>query len=332
MKNQIFGFGNALVDYEITVSDTELEKLEIQKGLMTLVDEDRLKYLMEHVHGNVKARSCGGSAANTMITAQQLGFNGFYSCKVANDEVGEFFYNDLKSYGIGCNFDHQKREEGTTGKCMVLITPDAERSMETCLGITETVSEKELSFDDLKESNILYIEGYLVASPTGKAAAIKAREFCQENNIPVSLTFSDPNMVSFFRDGMKEIIGEKPIDLIFANEQEALTFTEKENLDEAVEELKKYAKTFVVTRSEKGSITYDGKNKEEVTGFPVEAMDTTGAGDTYAGAFLAARNQGKSFSQAARVANFAASHVVTKYGARLSPEQEVEVNIFMKTV
>tara|TARA_B100001248_G_scaffold59027_1_gene40134 strand:+ start:29443 stop:30444 length:1002 start_codon:yes stop_codon:yes gene_type:complete len=326
----LYGFGNALVDFEIAVKEEELAKLEIAKGLMTLIDESRQSYLYQHVQGQIQKQTCGGSAANTVITARQLGLSSFYACKVANDETGRFFYKDLKEHKVDSTFDHKELPEGTTGKCLILITPDAQRSMETYLGITETVSSEEVHKPSLEKSKNFYIEGYLVAAPKARAAAIDARKYCQANQIPVSLTFSDPNMVSHFREQMKEIIGEQAIDFIFANEDEAMTFTESQSLDDAFEELKKYAKQFIVTRSEKGCVTFDGKSKEVLAGVSVKAVDTTGAGDTFAGAFFAARKRGLDFNKSAQVANFAASRVVTKFGARLSEEQVAEVETFIK--
>lgn len=332
MTYDLFGFGNALVDFEISVNEEELSKLEVKKGLMTLVEQERQKYLLQHVKGSIKKKSCGGSAANTIITAQQLGLSTYYACKVADDETGRFFYEDIKSHKVDCTFDHMPLPEGETGKCMILITPDAERSMETYLGITQTVSEEQVHFDSLEKSGMFFIEGYLVAAPDAQKAAVKARNFCLEKKIPVALTFSDPGMVSIFKEQVLEIIGKEPLDLIFANELEALTFANTKDLATAVENLKTYAKNFVVTRSEKGAIVYDGKELQEVAGFTVNAVDATGAGDVFAGAFIAATKKGKSAVEATKLANFAASKIVSKYGARLDPEQIAEIRDFYQSL
>lgn len=328
MKYSVYGFGNALVDHEITVNDADLNQLEVKKSLMVLVDEARQKVLLDSVKNKIKKRSCGGSAANTVITAQQFGSSSFYSYKVAKDEAGEFFYKDLKAHGVASNFDNQQLPEGITGKCMVMITPDAERSMETYLGITATVSDAELDLNALKDSKYFYIEGYLVASPTAKAAVLKAKDYCKKHDIKTSLTFSDPGIIEFFRDGMTEIVGDG-LDLIFSNEKEALSFTKQDTIHEAVEAMKKVAKTFVITRSERGALAWDGETLHQSEGFSVKAIDTTGAGDVFAGAFLSALDHGKTFDVAARIANFAASRVVAKYGARLDESEVNEVKDFM---
>ena len=203
---------------------------------------------------------------------------------------------------------------------MVLVTPDAQRTMNTFLGITAEYSTEELNPEALKQSSYLYIEGYLVASPTGKIAAIKARELAEKNSVKTSLTLSDPNMVNFFKDGMKEIIGNK-VDLLFANEIEALAFCETEDLSSAAEKLKEYADTFAITLGEKGALLWDGKQFIEVAGHKVVAVDSNGAGDMFAGAFLSQICQGKNFLDAGNFACKAASQVVAKFGPRLEKEQ-----------
>lgn len=327
MKYSVYGFGNALVDHEITVTDEDLQLLEVKKSLMVLVEQPRQEQLLTTINHKIKKRSCGGSAANTVITSQQLGAKSFYSYKVASDDAGKFFYQDLKNQHVDSNFDKQDLPDGVTGKCLVMITPDAERSMETFLGITATVSEEQLDFTALEDSKYFYIEGYLVASPTAKAAVMAAKKFCKDKGILTSLSFSDPGIIEFFRDGMNEIVGEG-IDLIFANEKEALSFTSSETIHDAVEKMKTYASSFVITRSALGSIVYDGKSLHTVDGFKVKAIDTTGAGDVFAGAFLAAIEKGFEYKKAAQVANFAASRVVAKYGARLDDTDVAEVKKF----
>ncbi|MCB0348979.1 MAG: adenosine kinase [Bdellovibrionales bacterium] len=328
MKYSVYGFGNALVDHEIAVTEEDLQSLEVKKSLMVLVDEARQQKLLSGIKHKIKKRSCGGSAANTIITSQQLDAKSFYSYKVANDEAGDFFYQDLKGHLVDSNFDQTGRPEGTTGKCLVMITPDAERSMETFLGITATVSEKQLDYDALKNSKYFYIEGYLVASPTAMDAVLAAKKFCKENKIKTSLSFSDPGIVDFFRDGMNEIVGDG-LDLIFANEKEALSFTSTTSVQEAVEKMKQHAKAFVITRGALGSLVYDGKSLHTVDGFKVDAIDTTGAGDVFAGAFLASIEKGFEYKVAAKIANYAASLVVAKYGARLDENEISNVKKLM---
>ena len=209
------------------------------------------------------------------------------------------------------------RENGITGKCLVLITPDAERSMNTNLGISETLSVDQLDTDAIARSEYLYVEGYLVTSPTGLAAAIKARETAQQNGVKTALSFSDPGMVEFFRDGMAQIVGDK-LDLIFCNEAEAKAWVGSDDINEAIAGLKQVANTFAITLGSEGAITYDGEQLTEIAPHKVKAVDTNGAGDMFAGAFLYAITRGEDFATAGKFGSLAAAHVVSSFGPRLS--------------
>lgn len=319
----VYGVGNALVDMEIETNESFLKEAGVEKGLMTLVDMDRQTELLSKIEGNIHKRSCGGSAANTMIAVGQLGGSAFYSCKVANDETGDFYYKDLKSNGIDTNLG-DSRPEGITGKCMVFVTPDADRTMNSFLGITETFSKEEVNEDALAKSEYLYIEGYLVTSDTGRAAAIYAREVAMKSNVKISLTLSDPGIVGFFKDGFKEMIGDG-VDLLFCNEAEALSYTGKESFDEAFEDLKKIAKSFAVTRGPDGASLWDGEKQISISAPTVTAKDTNGAGDLFAGAFLYALTNGHSFEEAGKLACHCSSNLVTEFGARLPEGRTKEI-------
>ena len=317
-KYMAYGIGAALVDTEIKVQDAELTQMNVEKGLMTLVDEARQRELLGHLEGHlVKAsHASGGSAGNSMIASAQFGGPTFMSCKVADDADGDIYVADLEAAGV----DHclnGARASGTTGKCLVLITPDAERSMNTFLGISETLSIEQLDAEAIAASEYLYIEGYLVTSPTGRAAAIKAREIAEAAGVKTSLSFSDPGMVEFFRDGIAEIIGDR-VDLVFCNEAEAMGWAQSDNLDETVEKLQQIAGSFVITRGAQGALTFDGAELAEIPPHRVQAVDTNGAGDMFAGAFLYAITRGESFPTAGRFASLAAGNIVASYGPRLS--------------
>ena len=322
-KYDVFGIGNALVDIEIEVDTDFLNNNNVEKGLMTLVEESRQQELFAALEGFVHKKSCGGSAANTMIAVSHLGGRGFYSCKVASDELGEFYFNDLIESGLSTNLGGN-RELGKTGQCMVFITPDADRTMNTFLGITATYSDSEINFDELKESEWLYIEGYLVTGPNSKAAAIKAREFAKSKGIKTSITLSDPGIVGYFKDGLKEMIGDG-VDLLFCNEAEAIEYTGKSNLQEAGEELKKITKAYAITLGPKGAILFDGEKNYEIQTNKVHAVDTNGAGDLFAGTLLYGINKGLSYEEAGKMACIASSTLVTQFGPRLKKEQLIEI-------
>lgn len=325
MKNyDVYAIGNAVVDYEIEIDDQFLQAQKVEKGLMTLVDEERQTVLREAMGDLITKKQAGGSAANSIVSMAQFGGKGFYSCKVANDEDGVFFLEDLTKNGIDSNLQFEKLEAGTTGKCLVMITPDANRTMNTYLGITTDISVDEINKNALTQSEYLFVEGYLISSDTGRVAMKEAKEFAIANGIKTSITFSDPAMVKYFGDQMKELM-EGGFDLLFCNEEEASLFTGKEDVKDAREELKKVAKNFAITQGENGAIIWDGDTFIDIEPYPVEAVDTTGAGDMFSGAFLYAISQGHSFAQAGKLASMASSKVVSQFGPRLELSQIQEI-------
>lgn len=318
-KYDVYAIGNALVDMEYEVHDDFFSKNGIDKGLMTLVDEERQNFLLDALGTAPKKQQCGGSAANSAIAIAQFGAKSFYSCKVAKDPIGNFYYQDLQDNGVDSNLIYQDREEGITGKCLVLITPDAERTMNTYLGITSTISRAQIVPEAIRHSKYMYMEGYLVASHTGREAAIQARKIAEAAGVKTALTFSDVNMVKYFKDGLRDMIGDG-LDLLFSNLAEATAFSETDDLEETKERLKLVAKTFVITRGELGAIVYDGEKFIEIDPFKVDALDSNGAGDMYAGAFLYAITAGHDFATAGKLAALAASRVVAQFGPRLKTE------------
>ena len=319
MKYDIYGIGNALVDKEFEVTDSFLEASGIEKGMMSLIDEDQQISLLSQLKQQfgLKKRAGGGSAANSMVAASQFGAKTFYACKVANDETGQFYQQDLHDAGVVTRLDELAlSDQGATGKCMVMVTPDAERTMNTFLGITADFCEQELHLDDLKQAEYLYIEGYLVTSDVSRAAAIKARNTAKAHNVKIAMTFSDPAMVTYFRDNMAEMIGDK-IDILFGNKEECMTFTGSDNLDDAISALTKIANKVVITLGSKGAMVVNGAEKIQIQAHAVEAIDTNGAGDMFAGTFMYGVTQGWDDEKSARLANQAAAEVVSVFGARL---------------
>lgn len=320
----VYGMGNALVDMEVKVSENFINENKIDKGLMTLIEEDRRDELMGKLAQFSPNRACGGSAANTVIAVSQFGGKSFYSCKVAGDDNGKFYLGDMTENGVKTNLDINNLEAGKTGTCIVMVTDDAERSMNTYLGITSTYSEAQADEEALKNSEYLYIEGYLVASPTGQLAAEKAIAFARANNVKTAITFSDPNMVNFFPENFKKIIGDG-VDLIFCNEAEAMSFTKTDSVIAAREELKKYAKNFVITLGGNGAMIFDGDTFLDIEPYKVDAIDSNGAGDMFAGAFLYGITNGHTMATAGKLASLASSKVVSQYGPRLKWDQSRDV-------
>jgi len=326
-RYHIYGMGNALVDFEIETTADQLTKLNIDKGIMTLIEEERQDELFDAFQTHRHSRACGGSAANTIIGAQTLGSACFYSCKVASDEVGDFYKDDLLNHGVHSNLSSEILEDGKTGKCLVLITDDADRTMNTFLGITSNINYQQIDESALMDSEYLYVEGYLAGSPTALVAAAKAMKFAKDKGIKTAFSLSDPNMVRFCREGLDSIIGDG-VDLLFCNYDEATDYTNTENLNDAIDKLSQIAKTVVVTLGPRGSIIVDGQDRIEVKGHDVDAIDTNGAGDLFAGSFLHGLTNGHNLEKSGRLASFASAQLVTQFGPRLTEENLAVVRQF----
>jgi sugar/nucleoside kinase (ribokinase family) len=318
-RYDVYGLGNALLDVECEVEPEVLQTLGIEKGVMTLLDEESQNKILGHLDGCSTKRTCGGSAANTIIAVSQFGGKTFYSCKVANDEPGQYYLDDLLNCGVDTNLQKHPAEPGITGKCLVFVTPDADRTMNTFLGISSSFSEVELIPEVIAESQYTYVEGYLVTGEHSKQAAIKAREIAAAVGQKVALTLSDLNMAKFFKQGLLDMIGPG-VDFLFANESEAFEMSETQDISQAVAHLKTLAKGFAITRGPKGSLIFDGENLIEIEPFPVKAIDTVGAGDMYAGGVLYGITNGMSWADAGRLGSLASSKLVTTLGARLQTE------------
>ncbi len=315
----IYALGNALVDMEYEVSADDLKRLGIDKGVMTLVDEAHQLRIMEHLREHHHQRGSGGSAANSVIALSQLGGRGYYACKVADDELGHFYMKDLRDGGVA-TIDGTYLDKGDTGRCVVLVTPDSDRTMCTYLGISGNLSVHEVEAHALQASKWFYTEGYLVTSDTARGAAIEARKAAEHAGVKTALSLSDPNMVKFFKDGLMEMIGDG-VDLIFANEEEAMGMAESTDLNEAAAYLKTISKGFAITRGPKGALVFDGQELIEIDPVKVTPVDTVGAGDMFAGAFLYGLTQGWSHKRAGDLASATSAKLVTSLGPRLPKEE-----------
>src|SRR4051812_8352800 len=246
MKYDVYGIGNAIVDIVTEVEHDFFDKNEVEKGVMTLVDEKRQIHLMKAIDMNKSRMSGGGSAGNTVVAVNQFGGKSFYSCLVAKDEMGKFFLEDLKRNGVDTNLKYDHCPEGHSGRCLVMTSPDAQRTMNTFLGVSSFLSPEHVDESVVKKSSFVYLEGYLVASPKGLDAMKALKKFAEKDKVPVALTFSDASMVKYFSAQMSEIVGAS-VDLLFCNEEEAMIFTGTSDLTTAREELKKTSKKFAVT-------------------------------------------------------------------------------------
>lgn len=320
-KYTAFGIGNSLVDLELSIDDHFLQKIKAEKGMMELIDLERHNYLINLISKfkeSIKGRSCGGSAANSIIAMAQLGAKTFFCGKVAADETGDFFLADLKKQAVDTSCD--SRGEGHTGKCLVFVTPDSGRTMNTYLGVNDQLSQKDLVLDALENSECLYIEGYLVASPKAHSAALAAIKFAKEKGVKIALTFSDISMAKFFKKELSELL-EGGIDILFCNIQEAMEFSTISDPEGAKDFLTGKAKIVAVTADSKGADIFDGSKYHHIETPSVVAVDSNGAGDMFAGSLLYGLSQGWSCKQAGEMACKAAATLVTKFGARLQKNE-----------
>jgi sugar/nucleoside kinase (ribokinase family) len=319
-KYNVYGIGNAIVDIITEVGNDFFQKHEVEKGVMTLVDEKRQQQLMKAIDMTRSKLTGGGSAGNTMAAINQFGGKSFYSCLVAKDELGKFFLDDLSNNGIDTNLRYESCQEGESGRCLVMTSPDAQRTMNTFLGVSSFLSPEHLDEEAIKQSEYIYLEGYLVASPKGLEAMKEAKKIAERNKVSVALTFSDPSMVKYFSAQMQEIVGAS-VDLLFCNDEEALLYTGTNSVNEACEKLKDIAKRFVITLGVNGALIFDGDTFIEIEPYKVQAVDTNGAGDMFAGAFMYSITNKHSFADAGKLASLASSRVVSQWGPRLETTQ-----------
>ncbi len=316
----LYAIGNALVDTEYEVSDAELQAMGVDKGHMTLIDALRRAELLHHTQDRHARRTGGGSAGNTVVALAQLGGHAFYSCRVADDELGAFYAADLEQNRVASNLSHTRAPHGQTGSCLVLVTPDAERSMCTFLGATAELEASALHPHDIARSRVYYMEGYLAASPTGLQAALEGKRLAREAGAALALTLSDVSMIRFCRAGL-DAMAEGGLGYLFCNEEEAQVWTGLQDIVEVAAALASLARVVCITRGSKGSLVLEGGAITAVPAPAIRAVDSNGAGDMFAGAFLYAASHGYPHDQAALLANRCAAAVVSQHGNRLKPEQ-----------
>jgi sugar/nucleoside kinase (ribokinase family) len=324
MKYDVYGVGNAIVDIVTEVDVDFFDRNKVEKGVMTLVDEKRQIELMKAIDMKRSKMSGGGSAGNTVVAINQLGGKTFYSCLVAQDDLGSFFLKDLERNGVQTNLKYGDCPPGHTGRCLVMTSPDAQRTMNTFLGISSFLSPVHLDEEAIRNSHYLYLEGYLVSSPRGLEAMQEAKKIAEQHNVKVALTFSDPSMTKYFSKQMEEVVGAS-VDLLFCNEEEAMIFTGTDFISDAREKLRGVAKRFAITLGANGALIFDGDTFIEIEPYKVRAVDTNGAGDMFSGAFLFGITHQHSYAEAGKLASLASSRVVTQWGPRMQPEEVKKV-------
>ncbi|MBA3312453.1 MAG: adenosine kinase [Planctomycetota bacterium] len=315
LQYNVYGVGNALVDIQARVGDATLEELRFAKGIMTLVDEDTQTRVLSSLKGVQITRCAGGSAANTIMGVADFGGTAAYAGKVADDDLGRFFLQDMRKVGVV--IEVPPAQGGYSGTCVILITEDAERTMLTHLGVSATLGPSDVDESEIAKAEYLYVEGYLFAAENNKAAALKAIELAKANGVKVALTVSDPFLIHLFKDEFWKLI-DGPVDLLFCNLEEARSLTDHEDPIECARVIHDHAANVALTLGPNGSLLMVDGDVIAIEGVPTKAIDTTGAGDMYAAGLLYGITNGLTWQQSGHLASHAAARIVSQLGARLA--------------
>ena len=322
MKFDLLGIGNALVDVEVRVEDKFIEKNSLIKGGMTLSSIENQKKILKELNDFPVKISSGGSAANTAHGLSVLGGKAYYLGRVANDKYGKYYTEDMQSCGV--QFSGIGNELSDTGTCVVLVTPDGERTMLTHLGASSSLHHGDINEKIIEDSTMVYIEGYLWTGEETRKTAEKLAKIAKINNIPIAFTLSDAFVVNNFKKQLTSFI-LKNVDILFCNDIEAKTMIETEDVQEAFNGLKEMSQTIFVTRGERGSwASSPTEEKVTVNVFPTKVVDTTGAGDLFAAGALYGIIRDYSLKESAILGSHCASEVVSHMGGRMPVSSDAD--------
>ncbi len=322
----VVGMGNALVDVIAHVDDTFLTEQALTKGAMTLIDATRAQALYDAMPPAVE-RS-GGSAGNTMAGIASLGGRGAYIGKIAPDELGDVFRHDIRAIGVRFEVDSGPPDGLPTGRCLICVTPDAQRTMQTYLGAGMALQPSDVDDELVASAQITFLEGYLWDPPGAKQAFRKAAQIAHAAGRQVALSLSDPFCVERFRDEFVDLV-EHHVDVLFANEHEIVSLYQAASFDDALQRVRAVCSIAALTRSEKGSVVVSGDEVHVIDAEPIaRVVDTTGAGDLYAAGFLYGLTSGADIRTCARIASIAAAEVIGHTGPR--PETSLATLVAQK--
>ncbi len=309
----VVGIGNAIVDVLTHCNEDDLTRLELVKNAMTLIDADRADALYAEMGPGIEMS--GGSAGNTMAGIAALGGKGSYIGKVRDDQLGTVFRHDIRAMGV--SFDTKAASEGSsTARCLIFVTPDGHRTMNTFLGACTELGPNDIDPELIKSAKVTYMEGYLWDRDDAKEAFVLAAKIAHEAGRQVSITLSDSFCVDRHRESFRDLV-HNHVDILFANEDEIKSLYEVETFDEALAEVRRHCKVAALTRSEKGSVIVSGDNVIEIIAEPVnKVVDTTGAGDLFASGFLFGYTQNYDLATCGRLGSICAAEVISHMGAR----------------
>lgn len=319
----ILGIGNAIVDVLAPADDAFLAAQGMTKGAMTLIDAERAESIYAAMGPGVE--NSGGSVANSCAVGAALGAKVGYLGKVADDPLGAVFRHDITA--IGAHFPTAPLVDGApTARCLILVTPDGQRTMNTFLGACVTFGEQDLDQDAIAAAKVTYLEGYLFDPPAAQAAFRRAARIARAAGRRVAISLSDPFCVGRHRAAFRDFVRNEA-DILFANEHEVTALYEVASFEEAVELAAKDVSFAALTRSEKGSVVVEGDKRVAVPAQPTKLVDSTGAGDAYAAGFLAALTRGKPVGECGRWGAIAAAEVISHFGARPQADLKALIGI-----
>ncbi len=315
-RYDVVGIGNAIVDVIAKAEDGFLARHLLVKGSMRLIDERDADALYAAMGPGLE--SSGGSAANTMAGLASLGGSGAFFGKVRNDQLGSVFAHDIRAVGVA--FESRAAEHGpATARCLILVTPDAQRTMNTYLGACVNLGPEDVEAEKVRDAQVVYLEGYLWDPPRAKEAFVKAAEIAHGAGRKVALSLSDAFCVDRHRDEFRTLV-DGHVDILFANESELLSLYQVKDFDAALQRARGATEIACLTRSEKGSVIVAGDEVHVVDAARVgPVVDTTGAGDLYAAGFLYGLTHGSGLARAGRIASLAAAEAISHIGARPQP-------------
>lgn len=309
----VIGVGNALVDVLTHESDEFLDRHALVKGTMHLIDEDHARRLYAAMGPGVEVS--GGSAANTIVGVASFGGRAHYIGKVRHDDLGDVFAHDLRATGVG--YDTPLATSGPpTGRCLILVTSDAQRTMNTFLGASVRLTPDDIDERLIPRGRIVYLEGYLFDPPAAQDAFRKAARLAHAAGRKVSLTLSDPFCVDRHREAFLDLV-QHHVDILVANEAEICSLYQVHDFDAALQRIRGQCEIAALTRGERGSVIVKGSEVHVIDAYPTDALvDTTGAGDLYAAGFLFGLSRGLDLGTCGKLGSLAAAEVISHVGAR----------------
>ncbi|MDA7701066.1 adenosine kinase [Gammaproteobacteria bacterium] len=326
MKYDISALGNALVDIQYKVTHEFLSSIGMEADSMILASAEEQSPIIEKLieMGSESVSDCGGSATNSLVAASNYGSKCHHVCRVAADRDGENYLDSLRSAGVDHIGVSGENTDMPTGKCLILVTPDAKRTMISMLGVSAYLGSSDIDYDVVENSKIFYIEGYMVTSDENFNAVISVLEHLKGKDVLKALSLSDAGIVHGFKDKF-DLIESYGIDMIFCNDDEAIAFSGKNDLEGAIELYKNKSYVTVITVGAEGSVVVNKGQEYRSPAEKITPIDTNGAGDMFAGSFMHAYLQGHSFEECAKFGNLASSKVVETFGPRLIASGYAEV-------